>query len=155
MTSSTRERLHVESTRVRVSSGHARLPVLYSCSSTVRNLKFFYLIRHLPTIHEVSSDRVHTLKTRLSFFIKIAVFRRNVWNTWVRAMSFYSANRIDACMYSVPRKHEDKRGVCIKVHRSNVWSHKTMGLHLHLAPLARPLFPLLRVFCFHMAVDVA
>ena len=69
-------------------------------------LEVFLLIRHLPTTHKVSSDRVHTPKTRLSSFIKIAVFQRNVWNMapvdHLGAYNvFHPANRIDACVYSV------------------------------------------------------
>ena len=119
-------------------------------------LEVFLLTRHLPMTHEVSSDRVHTPKTRLSSSIKIAVFQKKR-GTWHKrcVQCFYSANRIGACVYSVPRKHEDKRGVCIKVHRFNDWSHKTTGLRLHSAPQSRPLFPLLRVFFLYMSVYVA
>ena len=110
--------------------------------------------------HEVSSDRVHTPKTRLSSFIKIAVFQRNLWNMGANGTSgcvqyFHSANQIDACVYSVLRKHEDKGVVYIKVHRFTAWWNKTAGLSLYLAPLARSLLPLLRVLCLHMSVDVA
>ena len=82
-------------------------------------LEVFLLICHLPTTHEVSSDRVHTPKTRSSSFIKIAVFQRSLWNMGANGTPgcvqyFHSANQIDACVYSVSRKHEDKGVVYIK-----------------------------------------
>ena len=120
-------------------------------------LEAFLLIRHLHTTHEVSSDRFHTQDTIIFLHQDC---RRNVWSMapveHLGACNvFHSANRIDACVYGVSWEHEDKGGVCIKVHRFNLWWHKTTGLPLYLAPQARPLLPLLRVFCLYVPAYVA
>jgi hypothetical protein len=75
----------------------------------IQKLKFSLAIRHLPSTHDVSSDHAHISKPKLPFFIKIAAFK-NVWNMmqqWIIGVRpiFHSPNQVNACTYSISRKH--------------------------------------------------